>query len=244
MKIAICDDKKEQIAIIKAALEAYFHDKKFEDFDIFSFDKAFDFLDSREKTDYDLVMLDICMPGMLGTDVAKEIRQRKDKTEIIFLTTSDEFAVDAFQVKAAHYLLKPFNKSDFAEAMDRALQNIDKGLCKFICLKCVRGTAETVDKDSITYIESAAHKQKVVINNGKIIETAQTLTELHKNLEALSSGQFICPYKGYLVNQKAISTIENDKIILKNGKAIPIPKRNFRQIKQAYFDYMFEGRLR
>lgn len=242
MKIAICDDKKQQIEIIKASVEAYFHNKKDEEIEVDTFDKAFDFLDSQEKVGYDLVLLDICMPGMLGTDVAKEIRQRKDKAEIIFLTTSDEFAIEAFVVKAAHYLLKPFTDIDFAEAMDRALQNIEKAKTMLICLKCVGGTAETVDKDSIIFIESAAHRQKVYLSSGKIIETAHTLIELHKNLEELSRGQFINPYKGYLVNQKAISTIDNDKIMLKNGKAIPIPKRNFRQLKQAYFDYMFDGR--
>lgn len=243
MKIAICDDKIEQIAIIKKAVEVYFCNKKNQEVEIDTFDKAFDFLDCQQKTGYDLVLLDICMPGMLGTDVAKEIRQRKDKTEIIFLTTSDEFAVDAFVVKAAHYLLKPFTDIDFAEAMDRALQNLDKGLSKFICLKCVGGTTETIDKNSIIYIESAAHRQRVATNTGEIIETAHTLTELHKSLEELAAGQFINPYKGYLVNQKAISTIENDKIMLKNGKAIPIPRRSFRQIKQTYFDYMFRGRV-
>lgn len=242
MKIAICDDKKEQIAIIKVAIDVYIHSKKAEEVEIDTFDKAFDFLDYQEKAGYDLVLLDICMPGMLGTDVAKEIRQRKDKTEIIFLTTSDEFAVEAFQVKAVHYLLKPFTNNDFAEAMDRAMQNIDKGLNKSICLKCAGGTAETVDKDSIIFIESAAHKQMIFISNGEVIETAQTLTEIYRNLSDLSSGQFISPYKGYIVNQKAISVIECDKIVLKNGKSIPIPRRNFRQIKQAYFDYMFEGR--
>lgn len=242
MKIAICDDKKEHIAIIKVAIYAYFHNKKGEEIEIDTFDKAFDFLDYQEKIGYDLVMLDICMPGMLGTEVAKEIRQRKDKTEIIFLTTSDEFAVEAFQVKAAHYLLKPFTNADFAEAMDRAIQNIDKCLNKFICLKCAGGKAETVDKDSIIFIESAAHRQRVVTSNGEIIETAQTLNEIHNKLGELSSGQFISPYKGYLVNQKAISIIENNKIVLKNGTAIPIPRRSFRQIKQAYFDYMFDGR--
>lgn len=242
MKIAICDDKKEQIKIINAAVNDYLDDIKIDDVEIFTFDKAFDFLDSQEKVGYDLVMLDICMPRMLGTDVAKEIRQRKDKTEIIFLTTSDEFAVDAFQVKAAHYLLKPFTKANFGEAMDRAMQNISNDLAKFVCLKCYGGTTETVDKDSIVYIESAAHRQKVILSSGKMIEAAQTLSELHKNLEELSIGQFVCPYKGYLVNQKAISIIENDKICLKNGKEIPIPRRSFRQIKQTYFDYMFRGR--
>lgn len=107
MKIAICDDKIRQIEIIETSAYAYFLAKRIE-FKIDTFDKAFDFLDAHKKNSYDLVLLDICMPGMLGTDVAKEIRQKKDNTEVVFLTTSDEFAIDAFTLRAAHYLLKPF----------------------------------------------------------------------------------------------------------------------------------------
>ena len=66
--------------------------------------------------------------------------------------------------------------------------------------------------------------------------------ELHNHLESLSKDQFINPYKGFIVNQKAISVIENDKIILKSGVKIPIPRRTFHVIKQAYFDYMFGGK--
>ena len=56
----------------------------------------------------DIVLLDVCMPGILGTEVAQELRKFSSSTEIIFLTTSDEFAMDAFAVKATDYLLKPF----------------------------------------------------------------------------------------------------------------------------------------
>lgn len=242
MKIAICDDISEQIEIIKAAVNQYYNQRNDVAVEIETFDKAFDFLYAQEKNKFDIVLLDICMPGMLGTDIAKEIRQRRDNTEIVFLTKSDEFAVDAFQVKAAHYLLKPFTQSAFDEAMNRVMQNIDKNLTKVIYLKCTGGMVQAVDKDSITYIESEAHRQSVVLVSGETVGTVQTLTEIHKALEELSQGQFISPYKGYIVNQHAISTIENDIIILKSGKHIPIPRRNFREIKQTYFDYMFKGR--
>lgn len=242
MKIAICDDKSEQIAIIKAAAEKYFYARKTVTVEIDTFQNALDFLDSQEKSGYDLALLDICMPGMLGIDVAKEIRQRRDKTEIVFLTTSDEFAVEAFRVSAAHYLLKPLIQRDFDEAMDRAIQNICSNHKRTVYLKCPESVVEAVDKDAIIYIEGAAHKQSVVLVDGKVVETVQTLTELLKTLERLSEGQFISPYKGFIVNQTAISTIESGKIVLKSGKCIPIPRRSFRQIKQTYFDYMFKGR--
>lgn len=242
MKIAICDDNSEQIAIIKAAAEKYFCARKSATVEIDTFQNALDFLDSQEKSGYDLALLDICMPGMLGIDVAKEIRQRRDKTEIVFLTTSDEYAVEAFRVSAAHYLLKPLTQRDFDEAMDRVLQNIGNKHNKTVYLRCPVSVVEAVDKDAIIYIEGAAHKQSVVLADGRVVETVQTMAELLQTLESLSEGQFISPYKGFIVNQTAISMIESGRIVLKSGKCIPIPRGSFRQIKQTYFNYMFKGR--
>lgn len=240
MRIAICDDMPEQLELIKkVTLEYGFYNDSYE---IDTFNKSYDFLDAHEKETYDLVLLDICMPGMLGTEVAKEIRTRKDKTEIIFLTTSNEFAIDAFEVNAVHYLLKPFTQIAFNQAVDRAMQRIDQKLTKMMYLKCPKGVVHSVDKNSISYIESSAHRQSVILNDGTTIETVQTLLELYQTLQELSNGQFITPYKGFIVNQHAISTIESDRITLKSGKIIPIPRRTFNIIKQTYFNYMFGGR--
>lgn len=241
MKIAICDDLSNQLEIIKNATNTYL-DSRHDSAQIDTFDKAFDFLDAQEKDVYDLVLLDVCMPGLLGTEVAREIRTRNDKTEIIFLTTSNEFAVEAFEVNAVHYLLKPFTQLAFDNAMKRAIQNIDNKLTKTVFLKCSKGAVHAVDKNSITYIESASHRQTIYLNDGTSIETVQTLNELYHTLQKLSEGQFITPYKGFIVNQHAISTIESDHLIMKSGKNIPIPRRTFNSIKQVYFNYMFDGR--
>ena len=60
-----------------------------------------------------IALLDICMPGLLGTDIAAEMRKQKSRAEIVFLSTSEEFAVEAFAVRAAHYLVKPFTQKEF-----------------------------------------------------------------------------------------------------------------------------------
>jgi DNA-binding LytR/AlgR family response regulator len=241
MRIAICDDISLQIELIKSATEKYFSTQNDNSIEIDTFDNAFHFIDAHEKEKYDLVLLDIFMPGMLGTDVAREIRMKMDKIEIIFLTTSNEFAVDAFQVNATHYLLKPFTQEAFTEAMDRAMHNINTKLIKMVYLKCPKGVIQVIDKNSISYIEGSAHKQYVFIMDGTIVQAVQTLSDLAKTLEELSQGQFITPYKGFIVNQHAISAIESDKIVLKSGKSIPIPRRTFNLIKQVYFNYMFGG---
>jgi len=241
MKIAICDDITNQLEIIKNATIEYFKSQH-DSVEIETFNNSFAFIDTQAKVIYDLVLLDVCMPGILGTDVAREIRMRNDKTEIIFLTTSNEFALDAFEVNAAHYLLKPFTQVAFNKAMDRAMQHIDNKLTKMIYLKCPKGAVQAVDKNSISYIEASAHRQNVILHDGTIIETVQTLFELYHTLQELTVGQFITPYKGFVVNQQAISTIESDMIVLKSGKSIPIPRRTFNSLKQTYFNYMFGGR--
>lgn len=241
MRIAICDDKREQIEIIENAVKLYFDSRKEVFQDIHTFETAFDFLDAQEKKPYDIALLDICMPALLGTDLAREIRKRRDKTEIIFLTCSDEFAVDAFAVRAAHYLLKPFIQAEFNEAISRAINNIADKINYTVTFKCVGGTLENINKNSVVYIESSSHIQTIYLQDGLSLCATQTLTEIFNTFDALSPNQFIIPFKGYIINQNFISTIQSDKIILKGGKTIPIPRRSFREIKQNYFYYIFKG---
>lgn len=121
LHIAICDDQPDQIRSIRQSSERYFQDKQ-DTVSYETFDNAFSFVDTiNQGAIFDIVLLDVCMPGILGTEVAQELRKFSSSTEIIFLTTSDEFAMDAFAVKATDYLLKPFTQSQFNQAMDRAI---------------------------------------------------------------------------------------------------------------------------
>ena len=105
LNVNICDDREEHLQIINAAAESYLQKKNI-DAHICLFTNAMDYLDHiSSKGGSEIALLDICMPGISGTDIAREIRKRGDHTEIIFLTTSSEYAVDAFHLKAAHYLV-------------------------------------------------------------------------------------------------------------------------------------------
>ncbi len=240
LRIAICDDSTEQIKLIKTVLLCYLETITEQPYEIQEYNNSFLFVEELSKNaGFDIVLLDICMPGILGTDIARIIRKRKDKTEIIFLTNSDEFAVDAFALKAAHYLMKPFTKKQFDEAMNRAMERFEMLLPKRICLKLEKGNIQTIDINEILFIESFDHAQSVYLKSGEQIETRESLSQLFSELEKLSNGQFIAPYRGYIVNQNAIRSMETDEIVLRNGKTVPIIKRNFREIRKNYFNYMF-----
>ena len=65
-----------------------------------------------------------------------------------------------------------------------------------------------------------------------------------EELEALAPRQFIVPYKGYIVNQEAIRTIERQSIVLKNGVKIPVPRRGGKKLQNEYLDYIFKNNTR
>ncbi len=240
MKVAICDDDINQLAVIKAAMKNYEAEHNEHTYEIECFDNPLEFLQRSEKTGgYDILLLDICMPGLLGTDIAKEIRRKKEKSEIIFLTTSRDFAVEAFALKAAHYVVKPFTAEQFAEALDRAMEKFINKQNKNINIKLQNGDLRFIELNEIMYVESFRHTQRIYLKSGESIEARETLTKLSSIFDEASKGQFVCPYKGFIVNQKSIRGIEPAKIIMKNGKEIPIVKRNFAAMKQQYFSFIF-----
>ncbi len=71
--------------------------------------------------DYDLVLLDIQMPGPSGLDLAREIRQLPQRPAIVFTTAYPDHAVEAFELEAVDYLVKPFDAERLRRAIDRAL---------------------------------------------------------------------------------------------------------------------------
>ena len=178
------------------------------------------------------------MPGILGTEVANEMREKKYHAEIIFLTTSDEFAVEAFALKAVHYLVKPVRQELFDIAMDRALEKIKQCHSGKIIFRLVGCGIQIEEVDHIAYVESDGHVQRVFLTDGTSLDSRQSLTSLLNTLECIVPGQFVLPGKGFIVNQKAIHVIKSNYIEIQ-GKEIPIAKRKYRQFQEGYFRYIF-----
>jgi DNA-binding LytR/AlgR family response regulator len=242
LRICICDDSHEQQSLVRKATEKYFKTRGDYSIQVTCYDNPLLFLEEMNQNGgYDILLLDIFMPGINGIEVAKEIRKRKDKTEIVFLTTSDDFAVAAFSLKAVHYLVKPFMQSEFDEAMDRAVASFAKSNVLKLSFKLMGGGIKTVDIDDILYIESYKHEQQVHLKEGDSLYIREALNSLQKQLEELSPNQFLSPYKGYIVNLNAVYVIEPDCMKLHGNKSVPIAHRSFRELTDKYLAYAFGG---
>ena len=110
MKIAVCDDDRQVLLSVLSQLASYQEQRQTE-LSSQGFENAVDLLASIEHQNYDLLFLDVLMPGLNGLQAAREIRQKNDRIKIVFLTSSPEYAVESYSVQATNYLLKPASSS-------------------------------------------------------------------------------------------------------------------------------------
>lgn len=113
IKMAFCDDELSILNEIRELLDGYCVERKCE-IDYTAFHTPFDLLAEIERgTRFDVLFLDVFMPGENGMDTAAEIRNNDSNVKIIFLTSSAEYAVQSYTVAAYFYLLKPLRRESF-----------------------------------------------------------------------------------------------------------------------------------
>lgn len=240
LRIVICDDEEKDLAYIKQLVDAYCAEHRERSFMVEGFANPSQMLDALEQGAFwNIALLDIYLPGVLGTDAARELSQRLKQVEIIFLTNSQDFAVEAFALGAVHYLVKPFTARQLAEALDRALAACTEPDGQRLVLYLENGVPCIVRLGEIEYIESIERCRVVHTHDGELLEQRQSLSALYEQLCRMSPGQFIAPYRGYVVNQNAIRTVTAQKIVLHSGAVIPLKEGDFRRTREAFFAWMF-----
>jgi two-component system LytT family response regulator len=239
LKITICDDNAKDRKQIEDNLRAYIaaHREHGIEFDIYS--TAFEMLDAFEKSGSpDIALLDICMPGMLGTELARDILRCGENTDIIFLTTSSDYAVDAFSIHAADYIQKPYTQEKFNDSLDRVIaMRQDR---TWILLQS-EGELHRIALEDILYIETRGKSRIFFLVTGKKLTAWLSAAQLQ---ECLSEGKgMVNCGASYVVNLRHVRRFSGTDLVMDNDALIPVPRRLRSQVKQAYFDfYLKEAR--
>ncbi len=234
MNITICDDQNNELDYIRQIMSEYASEHSELFMNIKCFSNPLDMLDDINKNGVpDIALLDICMPGVLGTEIAKEIQNKSDgSTDIIFLTSSSEFAVEAFALHVNDYLTKPYTKERLTDTLDRIIEKRQKRL--YIPVTCGR-EIHLIDLYRVMYTESKNHNSEIHLKSGKSIKTRMPLTGI-KNLFD-NAGGFISVGASYIVNLRCVQSVLQSELIMVNGESIPIPRRLRNEVREKYFDF-------
>lgn len=235
MRIAICDDDKRELLQIATLVESYRHKRKAE-LTYTSFQNAGELLDAIPCADYDVLLLDVLMPGINGMQAAREIREQNSRMEIVFLTSSPEYAVESYSVRAHHYLLKPATEEKLFPILDRLLDDLKKP-GDALCIK-TQASVFSLPYGKIEYIEVSAKKLYFYMTNGGIREVSGSLTEFEQVL--LKRPGFVKVHRSYLVNLHWTQELRQGELVTMTGRRVPVSRTAYPQVRTAYTHFLFE----
>jgi DNA-binding LytR/AlgR family response regulator len=235
INIAICDDESQELDLANGLLKQYTFEHPQYQINTTSFSSTLELLTCVEVNNrFDVLLLDVYMPGILGTAAAHELRNMGDNCQIIFLTTSRDHAIDAFSLNAAHYLVKPCSEKEFFTAMDKALENLAKKDGVYISVKSTEGICR-IELNKIVYSEANNHLQHLFMSDGRTINVRKSSTEL---FELLKEEPYFSKCGGsYIINMDYITQLSSQGVVFSNGTKIPIPSRKYAEFKKLYMDY-------
>ena len=182
---------------------------------------------------YDVFFLDIVMDRLSGLDVARAIHALSDRPySLVFTTNSADFALEAFNVSAVDYLLKPLDDEKIRRALGRC--HIFRAAAPHTITLTWNKTNYRIVRDDITYIESYAH---VCVFHADQRQYSAYMT-MDNAMRLVSDRAFIRCHKSYIVNLRHIRTINGSELILTDGAVIPVSRSMRRQIQGLYDDYL------
>ncbi len=236
LRIAVCDDNERFLKDAVSMIERW-SEESGRSVEIFCFDNGDDLIAKNAMHQMDIILLDIIMPLFNGMETAKELRKQDMTADIIFLTSSTEFALESYEVKAKGYLLKPVSYEKLWELLEECGRDFQADP-KYLVVKTKFGYQKIFYRD-IEYIEAQNKTIIFYMQNGKTAATAETLSSFENKLND-SEGFFKC-HRSYIVYIPNVDNFNASEINTRSGYRIPIARGYGKAFKEAYFAYMFQN---
>ena len=224
MNIAIVDDQLAESRLLSKYIDNYIENHNFNNVSISVFCTADEYLNAMKKNVFEISFLDILMDSMNGVDLARRIREIDKSTKIIFCTSSNEYAMESYEVGASQYLLKPYTYQQLEMILKKFLP-VDENQNMTICID----DATFLPKD-ILYTEYYNHKVTVHFINKQTMDLKIGQAEL---MEALKPYKYIHQAnRGIMVNIYEIKAIESYTLIMKDNSAFPVSRSHVSDIRK------------
>lgn len=230
LNIALCEDKPEDSDL----LLTYIRESKLP-VDVEVFDSGEALLETFTIGKYDLIFFDIYLKEIKGIDAAMKIREKDTTVTLIFTTTSLDFSLQSYRLKALKYIEKPIAKEEILESLEMAFERRKTSL--YINL-LIKGVYQDIALDNILYFEAKNHA--VIVNTYlEILKTSQKI-KLNSIQKILPETFFRC-HHSYIVHIKHIKELDrNLKVfIMNNGDIVHISHKLFKKAVVCYENYLF-----
>ena len=233
IRIAVCDDEERAVSAHKRIAEDCLRLCG-------AVGEVLSYTDSRnllydiaeDRFYYDLILLDIEMPGSTGMELAQRIKPFLPEVRIIFITSHIEYAIDAFELSIFRYV----PKSD----LDRRLPGAVTDALRLILLEdgtvytiCTNSRLEKIPYRDIFYIERDG-KYASITAAGGVSKVRRSLQQVY---EELGAEEFLYIDRGCIVNMIHIMQVKDGQAVLKNGVSLPVSRSHLQGVKEQINAY-------
>jgi DNA-binding LytR/AlgR family response regulator len=232
MNILICDDANDSALALKKIIAFSVSDVNIKVFN--AGEDALTYIRSGKNPD--LCFLDILMPEMDGIALAAKMRKEGYSGHIVFLTASNDYAAQSYQVEAFSYLLKPPNQKEVADILQKLKSTLEAADTAGLPVKTKQLSKLIMFKD-ISHVEVIRHNVHFRLTNGSEIQIVGVFSEIIPKL--LADKRFAQCHRSFVVNMDAISGIQGNVAIMCCGKNVPISK-NYSEFKKQYHNRLFD----
>ena len=224
-KIAICDDSDADRQYFSRIVTEWAAKTNYT-VKIAFFSSAENFLfHYAEKSDFDILLLDIEMGDMDGVTMAKKLRQNNDSIQIIFITGYSDYISEGYEVDALHYLMKPVKKEKLFSVLDRGIEKLSKN--EKVLNFMIHGEMVRVPIYQIRYADVS--RNYVTIHALDCLTVKMTLGELERELD----DRFYRAGRSVVVNLTQISRVTKKEIKMNDGESIPLPRGAYEGVNRA-----------
>ena len=235
MRIAIVDDLAAERALLKDRLEQQLHRRNVQA-DILEYESGETFLEAARKAPFTAAFLDIYMDGMTGMEAAKELRKTNTDCLLVFTTTSTDHALEGFQVRALHYLVKPFSEEELSALLAEMLARLPRP--EPVLTVKVSGSDVRLCYRDIISAEHFAHLINIRTTALKTLVTRQSFKVFTEPLKK-DPRFFVCG-RGMIVNLEHAADFRDGAFCMTDGSSVYVSQELLKPARQAFMEFLLQ----
>lgn len=225
-RIAVCDDRKEDRDLVCQLARQWAQDREF-DVEVrqFSSGDAFLFQYTEDKA-WDILLLDVEMPGCNGVELAKQVRLENKLTQIVFVTGYSDYIAEGYDVSALHYLLKPVSREKLCSVLNRAIERLKRD-GRFLLLELPEELVR-VPLFQVEYLE--VRQNYVTVHTPDTSYTVKkTLTAMERDLD----DRFFRVGRSFILNLSKVQKATKREVVMLSGATVPLARGGYEALNQA-----------
>lgn len=241
MKIAICDDEPIYLSQVSDVAKEYEKERTNRVIVFERFSHPEDLLEAAEKIGgYDIYILDVIMPSLNGIELGVKLRDAGYDGKIIYLTSSAEYSLAAFRVKAFDYIMKPISKNTFFKAVDEAIASISEKKDKALLVK-TKDRSVKLTFESIMYAAFTKRAVCYYLIGGRTVESLTLRTTFSEAMaDLLADRRFVMTGQSMIVNLDHVTEIEADAVVFGSTYRPFLGEKNCRKLRSVWSKYLFD----